>query len=186
MNLKQEKNCLITREEKNAILQWFFSHMSASIKTVDIIWPENHGLCSLGGSMTRGRYKIKFWPFYFYVRRTNGRIGIPPKYQSWAKHISWLYLHCNAKKTGFSLDVCVSACLCVQKVCQWRSYEHVDRFEWKSRYMLQSASNREPPLASAIGPIFSHNLGGGSFFNFWTLISQKPSKISKNRETTAM
>jgi len=29
--------------------------------------------------------------FYFHVRRTNGSIGIPSKFRSWAKHISWLH-----------------------------------------------------------------------------------------------
>jgi len=87
------------------------------------------------------------------------------------------------RKKVFSLTcVCVCVCLC-GKVCQWISYEQVDRFEWKFRCMIQLAWNREPPLASTIGQIFPHNLGRGIIFAIiWTLISQKQFKISKNRE----
>jgi len=51
--------------------------------------------------------------FYFHVRKTNGSIGIPSKIRSWAKHISWLYLHWNAKKTGVQIDVRVCVCLSI-------------------------------------------------------------------------
>ena len=39
----------------------------------------------------------------------------------------------------------VSVCMC-EEVCRWISYEEVDRFERNFRCVLQSASNREPPL----------------------------------------
>jgi len=44
---------------------------------------------------------------------------------------------------------CVCVCVC-EKVCQWISYERVDRFRWKLRCMLQLASNRKPPLTRTI------------------------------------
>jgi len=64
------------------------------------------------------------------------------------------------RKLVFSLT-CV--CLC-EKVCQWISYETVDRFVRNLRRMLQLASNREPPLTSTIGPLFPPNLGRGVIF----------------------
>jgi len=118
--------------------------------------------------------------FYFHIRRTNGSIGIPSKIRSWAKHISWLLTVKRQENWFLAWRVCV--CLC-EKVCQWISYERVDRFRWKLRCMLQLASNQEPPLTSTIGPLFSPNLGRGMIFAIlWTLISRKPKKISKNWE----
>jgi len=73
------------------------------------------------------------------------------------------------RKLVFSLTcvcVCVSVCLC-EKVCQWISYERVDRFRWKLWCMLQLASNGEPPLTSTIGPLFPPNLGRGWFLQFF-------------------
>ena len=67
--------------------------------------------------------------------------------------------------------VCVCVCLC-EKVCQLISYEQVDRFERKCRCMLQLASNRKPPLASMIGAIFPHILGGGDFCHLNPYISE--------------
>ena len=84
------------------------------------------------------------------------------------------------RKLVFSLT-CVSVCV-FENVCQWISYARVDRFGWKLRCILQSASNREPPLTSTIGPLFPPNLGRGVIIAIlWTLISRIPWKISKNR-----
>jgi len=75
----------------------------------------------------------------------------------------------------------MSVCL-RKKNCQWISYEQVDRFEWKFRCMLQWASNRKPPLAWTVGPIFPNTMGRGVIFAIlWTLISRKLLKISNNR-----
>jgi len=84
-------------------------------------------------------------------------------------------------RPGFSAWL---VCVCEKyKNCQWMSHNQVDRFEWKFRCTLQLASNREPPLASTIGPIFPHNLGWRKIFAIlWTLISRKLLKISENRE----
>jgi len=71
------------------------------------------------------------------------------------------------RKLVFSLT-CVCVCVCLyEKVCQWISYERVDRFGWKLRCMLQSASNREPPLTGTIGPLFPLNLRRGWFLQFF-------------------
>ena len=77
--------------------------------------------------------------------------------------------------------MCVSVCLC-EKVCQWISYERVDRFGWKLRCMLQLASNREPPLTSTMGPLFPTNLGRGWFLQlFEPLYLENQKEVSKNR-----
>jgi len=68
------------------------------------------------------------------------------------------------EKWFLNWHVCLCVCVC-EEVCQWISYEHIHRFEWKFRCMLQLASNRETPVASGIGPIFPHNLGRGGFRN---------------------
>jgi len=122
--------------------------------------------------------------FYFHVRRTNGSIEIPSKIRSWAKHISWLYEHWNAKKRGFQLDVCACVCLC-EKVCHWISYERVDRFGWKFRCILQLASNREPPLTSTIGPIFHPNVGRGGFLQFFEPLYLENHLIYQRKERSS-
>jgi len=87
------------------------------------------------------------------------------------------------RKLVFSLQVCVSVCLC-ENVCQWISYyERVDRFGWILRCMLQLATNREPPLTSTIGSLFPPNLGRGViFFNSLNpYISKTIKDIEKQR-----
>jgi len=70
-------------------------------------------------------------------------------------------------------------CVC-KNVCQWISYQ-VDRFQWKFRCKLQLACNREPRLASTIGPIFPQNLGGGGcvFLQFFRPLNLK--KCTNNK-----
>jgi len=64
----------------------------------------------------------------------------------------------TSRKLVFRLT-CVRLSVCAKKfVSEYLTNEVTDLNE-KFRYMLPLASNRKPPLASMIGPIFPHNLG---------------------------
>jgi len=87
------------------------------------------------------------------------------------------------RKLVFSLT-CVSVSLC-DKVCQWISYQTVDRLGWKLRCMLQLASNREPPMTSTIGPLFPPNLGRGWFLQFFEPLYLENQKRYRKIEYTS-
>jgi len=106
-------------------------------------------------------------------------VGIPSKIRSWAHFL--VLLHWNARKLVFSLacvclplcqSVCRS-CLNVRQVYQLISYEQVDQFSWKFRYVLQLASSREPALKNLEKKVI--------FIILWTFISQKPNKDYKKK-----
>jgi len=91
----------------------------------------------------------------------------------------FFFLFFFAWRVCVCLSVCLSLC---EKVCQWISYERVDPFGWKLRCMLQLASDREPPLTSTIGPLFTPNLGRGWFVQFFEPLYLENYKIYRKTE----